>query len=166
MGETGTPVRRGGAAGLEAGSGRPCGPTSCRWPREVFAESGFSGARIEEIAARTETSKRMIYYYFSDKEGLYRAVLEDAYTRMRLAEDALDLGEVPPVEALRQLAEFTFDHHRNNTDFIRLVMIENVHGGTHMSRFAADRGAELVGDPASGRHLPAAAAPRGCSDAA
>ena len=101
---------------------------------EVFAEAGLSGARVDEIARRTATSKRMIYYYFGDKEGLFRAVLEDAYARMRLAEDALDLAEVAPVEALRQLAEFTFDHHRSNTSFIRLVMIENVHGAQHMSQ--------------------------------
>lgn len=101
---------------------------------DVFSEAGLSGARVDEIARRTATSKRMIYYYFGDKEGLFRAVLEDAYARMRQAEDALDLAEVPPVEALRQLAEFTFDHHRENTRFIRLVMIENVHDAQHMSQ--------------------------------
>ncbi|WP_375689883.1 alpha/beta hydrolase fold domain-containing protein [Pseudooceanicola sp. LIPI14-2-Ac024] len=101
--------------------------------REVFAAQGLSGGRIDEIAARTRTSKRMIYYYFGDKDTLYRAVLEDAYSRMRQGEDALHLGELNPVQALRQLAEFTFDHHRHNTDFVRLVMIENVHEGAHMS---------------------------------
>jgi acetyl esterase/lipase len=101
---------------------------------EVFAERGFSGARVDEIAARTETSKRMIYYYFGDKEGVYRAVLEYAYEQMRHAEDALDLAKVSPVEALRKLAEFTFDHHRSNNDFIRLVMIENIHEGRNMSQ--------------------------------
>ena len=100
--------------------------------REVFAEHGLSGARVDEIAARTKTSKRMIYYYFSDKETLYRAVLEDAYTRMRKGEDALDLRALHPVAALRQLAEFTFEHHRQATDFVRLVMIENIHRGEHM----------------------------------
>lgn len=101
---------------------------------EVFAETGFSGGRIEDIAARTATSKRMIYYYFNDKAGLYRAVLENVYAKMRLEENALDLAEVPPVEALRLLTEFTFDHHRRNPEFIRLVMIENVHGGAYMSQ--------------------------------
>ena len=48
-----------------------------------FAEQRASGARIDEIAAATRTSKRMIYYYFGSKEGLYVAVLEDAYRRMR-----------------------------------------------------------------------------------
>lgn len=102
--------------------------------REVFVRHGLSGARIDEIAARTETSKRMIYYYFGDKDRLYRAVLEDAYTRMRQGEEALDLGALDPVSALRRLAEFTFDHHRSNPDFVRLVMVENVHEARHMAQ--------------------------------
>ena len=50
---------------------------------EEFAGKGFSGARVDRIAARTRTSKRMIYYYFGGKEGLYIAVLEEAYRRIR-----------------------------------------------------------------------------------
>ncbi|MFV0244206.1 MAG: TetR/AcrR family transcriptional regulator [Qingshengfaniella sp.] len=103
-----------------------------RIARKAFAANGLSGTRIEEIAAQTETSKRMIYYYFGDKEGLYSEVLADAYRRMRAAEDALDLGGVPPVQALRQLVAFTFDHHRAERDFIRLVMIENMHDGQYL----------------------------------
>jgi AcrR family transcriptional regulator len=48
-----------------------------------FAEKGLAGARIDEIAEAMRTSKRMIYYYFGSKEGLYIAVLEEAYRRMR-----------------------------------------------------------------------------------
>ena len=47
-------------------------------PRE-FADRGYAGARVDEIAARTRTTKRMIYYYFGGKEQLYVAVLERAY---------------------------------------------------------------------------------------
>ena len=43
-----------------------------------FSDKGLAGARIDEIAAATRTSKRMIYYYFGSKEGLYVAVLEEA----------------------------------------------------------------------------------------
>jgi AcrR family transcriptional regulator len=92
-----------------------------------FAANGLSGARIDEIAAKTNTSKRMIYYYFGDKEGLYGRVLEEAYRQVRAGEQELDLEHLPPVEALRKLAEFTFDHHSRNPDFIRIVMIENIH---------------------------------------
>ncbi|MCF7702399.1 TetR/AcrR family transcriptional regulator [Loktanella sp. M215] len=103
-----------------------------RVAREVFAQKGLSGTRIDEIAARTSTSKRMIYYYFADKEGLYREVLADAYRQTREAEDALKLADMPPEIALRKLAEFTFDNHQRSQDFIRLVMIENVHEARHM----------------------------------
>lgn len=103
-----------------------------RVAREVFAQNGLSGARIDEIAARTSTSKRMIYYYFGDKQGLWREVLADAYRRTREAESALELEGLPPDVALRTLAEFTFENHRRSKAFIRLVMIENVHEGRHM----------------------------------
>jgi len=99
-----------------------------------FAANGLSGARIDEIAAKTETSKRMIYYYFGDKDGLYRQVLEEAYREVRAGEEALDLGNLAPAEALRKLIEFTFDHHSQHPDFIRLVMIENVHNASYLDR--------------------------------
>ena len=46
---------------------------------EEFATHGLSGARVDAIAKRTRTSKRMIYYYFKGKEGLYRAVLSSCF---------------------------------------------------------------------------------------
>lgn len=104
-----------------------------RVAREVFAESGLSGARVDEIAARTETSKRMLYYYFGDKEGLYLHALEEAYRNIRAQEMALDLEGLDPVAALKALVEFTFDHHSKNEDFIRLVMIENVHMANYIA---------------------------------
>ena len=101
---------------------------------EEFAENGFSGARVDEIAARTRTSKRMIYYYFGDKEGLFVAVLEAAYSRIRAIEAGLDLAGLPPEEALRRLTEFTFTYQNDNPDFVRLVMVDNIHQGVHQAR--------------------------------
>jgi AcrR family transcriptional regulator len=99
-----------------------------------FAEYGLSGARIDEIAAKTKSSKRMIYYYFGDKDGLYLQVLEAAYRKVRAIEAMLHLDDLDPVQALRTLVEFTFDHHSANQDFIRLVMIENIHHGAYLAR--------------------------------
>ena len=99
-----------------------------------FAEKGLSGARIDEIAAATQTSKRMIYYYFGSKEGLYVAVLEEAYRRMRTIEAQLNLDDLSPEYALRKLVGFTFDHHHGNPDFIRLVMSENMQRGEYLAR--------------------------------
>jgi len=97
-----------------------------------FADKGLSGARIDEIAAATRTSKRMIYYYFGSKDGLYLAVLEEAYKRMRAIEADLQLDDLAPIAALRKLVEFTYDHHRDNEDFIRLVMNENIQRGDYL----------------------------------
>nr|WP_255616662.1 TetR/AcrR family transcriptional regulator [Microvirga puerhi] len=97
-----------------------------------FVENGLSGARVDEIAAKTATSKRMIYYYFGDKEGLYLAVLEEMYARIRNFERSLDLAALPPREAIAALAGFTFDYHVENPDFVRLVMVENIHHARHL----------------------------------
>ncbi len=99
-----------------------------------FAEKGLSGARIDEIAAATKTSKRMIYYYFGSKEGLYLAVLEESYRRMRSIESELHLEDLEPEDALRRLAAFTFDHHHGNPDFVRLVMSENMQRGQYLAQ--------------------------------
>jgi AcrR family transcriptional regulator len=99
-----------------------------------FAEKGLSGARIDEIAAATRTSKRMIYYHFGSKEGLYLAVLEESYRRIREIESRLDLEDLEPEDALRKLVAFTFDYQHDNEDFIRLVMNENIHRGEYLAQ--------------------------------
>ena len=99
-----------------------------------FSDKGLSGARIDEIAAATRTSKRMIYYYFGSKEGLYVAVLEEAYRRIRSIEAELHLEDLPPEDALRRLVGFTFDYQLANPDFIRLVMTENIHRGMFLEQ--------------------------------
>ncbi|AUG29896.1 TetR family transcriptional regulator [Microbacterium hominis] len=106
---------------------------------EVFAQDGYSGARVDDIAERTRTTKRMIYYYFGSKEGLYLAVLENAYRGIRDAERGIDLAHTDPLAAIRELAELTFDYHVTHDDFIRLVSIENIHRGAFIRRIEALR---------------------------
>ncbi|MFZ2387242.1 MAG: TetR/AcrR family transcriptional regulator, partial [Polaromonas sp.] len=101
---------------------------------QEFSEKGLSGARIDEIAAATKTSKRMIYYYFGSKEGLYLAVLEESYRRMRKIEAEQHLEDLEPEAALRRLVAFTFDHHQGNPGYIRLVMSENMQRGEYLAQ--------------------------------
>jgi AcrR family transcriptional regulator len=98
-----------------------------------FADKGLSGARIDQISEATQTSKRMIYYYFGSKEGLYVAVLEDAYRRVREREHELHLEDLPAREALARLVRFTLEFHWQNPDFVRLVMTENIHTGRYLA---------------------------------
>ncbi len=97
-----------------------------------FAAHGYHGARVDEIAALTRTTKRMIYYYFGGKKQLYIAVLERAYARIRSAERKVSVDDLDPVTALRRIAEVTFDHHEAHPEFIRLVSIENIHNAEHV----------------------------------
>jgi AcrR family transcriptional regulator len=102
-----------------------------------FARNGYSGARVDDIAAKTRTTKRMIYYYFGGKEQLYIAVLEQAYSVARDAERHLDVDHLDPVSAIRTLAELTFDHHESHPDFISLVAVENIHRGEFIAKSEA-----------------------------
>jgi AcrR family transcriptional regulator len=99
-----------------------------------FAEFGLSGARVDRIAEKTHTSKRMLYYYFQDKEGLYRAVLLSYYQKLRDAESGLDLRHQPPMTALQTLVEFTFDRHLQNAGLARIIMVENIHKGRNVAK--------------------------------
>ena len=101
---------------------------------DIFSERGFAGARIDEIVRRTKTSKRMIYYYFGDKSGLYLSVLEAAYTKLRNAEKELDIDALDPFEALDKLVEFTSDCHRQHPEYVRLIAGENIQNGWHLKQ--------------------------------
>jgi AcrR family transcriptional regulator len=101
-----------------------------------FAARGYDGARVDEIAALTRTTKRMIYYYFGGKKQLYVAALERSYSRIRDAEREVDVAHLDPVAAIRRIAEITFDHHEQHPEFIRLVTVENIHQGEHVREIA------------------------------
>jgi AcrR family transcriptional regulator len=101
---------------------------------QEFSRLGYAGARVDEIAARTRTTKRMIYYYFGGKEQLYIAALERVYSGFRELEAQLDLDYLDPVAAIRKLAELTLDHHEAHPDFIRLVTIENIHQAAYIAK--------------------------------
>lgn len=115
---------------------------------EEFSKNGLNGARVDVIAARTQTAKRMIYYYFGSKEGLYLAVLERAYSLIRAAEKGLNLKGLPPVEAITKLVAFTFDYQEASVDFVRLVSNENIHNGEYIrqSKVVADLNMTVLQD--------------------
>jgi AcrR family transcriptional regulator len=111
-----------------------------------FAAHGYNGARVDEIAALTRTTKRMIYYHFGGKKQLYIAVLERAYVRIRTAEQQVNVDHLDPATAVRRIAEVTFDHHEAHPDFIRLVSIENVHHAEHVKELTTmvDLGTPII----------------------
>lgn len=102
----------------------------------LFAEYGLNGARMEQIAEKAGTTKRMVVYHFKTKERLYVQVLEYVYTQIRASEKALNLGAMPPVEAMVQLVEASFDYHAAHPDFVRIICMENMQRGRYMRESA------------------------------
>ena len=94
-----------------------------------FSEKGHAAARIDAVAEAAGISKPMIYSYFGDKDALYAAALREAYVQIRAGESELQLGDLEPVEAVRTLVHFTFDHFREKPWFISMLNTENLLGG-------------------------------------
>src|SRR4029453_2197203 len=101
---------------------------------QEFARYGLGGARVDRIAARARTNKRMLYYYFGNKETLFLAVLEGVYARIRAAEKDLKLLDVAPTEGVRRLIEFTWDYYLAHPEFLTLLNSENLHRARHLKR--------------------------------
>lgn len=99
-----------------------------------FARFGLGGARVDRIAARAGANKRMLYYYYGNKEELFLAVLEAAYAQIRSAEQQLHLGDLDPEEAIRRLVEFTWDYYLAHPEFLTLLNSENLHRARHLRR--------------------------------
>lgn len=101
--------------------------------RDEFAEHGLAGARVDRIAERAGLNKRLIYYYFEDKETLFQAVLELAYRDIREQENQLHLLELDPPTAVRRLIEFTWDYYLAHPEFLTLLNSANLHKARHLA---------------------------------
>jgi AcrR family transcriptional regulator len=101
---------------------------------EEFARYGLGGARVDRIAARAGANKRMLYYYYGNKEDLFLKVLEARYAHIRRAELGLHLLDLDPVQGMRRMVEFTWDYYLKHPEFLTLLNSENLHRGRHLKR--------------------------------
>ena len=99
-----------------------------------FATKGYDGARVDSIAHRCRLSKNLLYHYFKSKEGLFIAVLENAYETFRSRQSDFAIRDSNPIDAMRQLIAYTFDALLENQDFIALLNTANLHKGRHLRR--------------------------------
>jgi AcrR family transcriptional regulator len=99
---------------------------------EEFALFGLGGARIDRIAERSSLNKRLIYYYFTDKDQLFQAVLESAYEQIREKEKELNLQSLEPTAAVRTLVEFTWNYYLEHPEFLTLLNSANLHKARHI----------------------------------
>jgi AcrR family transcriptional regulator len=114
--------------------------------RDEFAEHGLGGARVDRIAERAGLNKRLIYYYFEDKDKLFQAVLELTYRDIRQRELELHLQELEPATAVRRLVEFTWDYYLEHPEFLTLLNSANLHRARHLtdSRRARELNSPLI----------------------
>jgi AcrR family transcriptional regulator len=115
--------------------------------RHEFARKGLGGARVDTIALRARSNKRMMYHYFGNKEDLFRITLEDAYLGFREAEAALEIEKDDPVTAMTRLMIFTWQYYIDHPEFITLVNTENLYKAQHLkaSKRTPDMSRAFVG---------------------
>jgi TetR/AcrR family transcriptional regulator len=94
-----------------------------------FAEKGFFGARVDEIAENAGVNKRMIYEHFGNKEELYKTVLLGVYKRLAEYEETYYGTELTPDAAIKNIVYGSFGFLKTNPHFVRILMWENLNNG-------------------------------------
>src|ERR1700728_5477935 len=89
-----------------------------------FAELGIAGARTDAIAREAQVNKALLYYYFKDKETLYGAVLDDAFSGMRSRVFRVLDSDLPPREKILAYVGAYFDFIASNQTYPKLMQRE------------------------------------------
>ena len=112
---------------------------------QEFAAKGLD-ARIEDIADIAGANRRMAYYYFGSKEGLYLAALETAYLELVTVEQRINVNTLDPFDAISALVTAKFEHYVKYPHYVEFVKIENLHKARHLktSKRIAELRAPLI----------------------
>jgi len=103
----------------------------------VFAEAGFAGATMADIAERSGLPKANLHYYFGTKDDLYRAVL-DNILRMWMAPIASFTPDADPAATLTAYVTAKMEVSRTRPHASKVFANEILHGGTQVDRFLAE----------------------------
>ena len=87
----------------------------------LFTQKGYASTTVREIVAETGVSKPVLYYYFENKEGIYRELMQRFLTSMDSIFDNAPAADKPIREQLFQLAEKMFVIAVQNRDALRLL---------------------------------------------
>ncbi len=99
-----------------------------------FAQKGLFGARVDEIAAKADINKRMIYAYFGDKEQLYIQVLLHNYSKLEEVENALIKETATGTRLVKNIISTYFDFLYANPSFVNILMWENLNKGCYLKK--------------------------------
>jgi TetR/AcrR family transcriptional regulator len=119
---------------------RRAGPRDVRDSRErlfnaaaaEFAARGFAGASVDRIAALAGVNKAMIYYHFSSKAALYRAILGDMFHAVAARARAVATSDAAPEDKLRRFVEAIADEAEARPHFPPIWFREIAEGGAHL----------------------------------
>jgi len=89
-----------------------------------FAQHGIAGARTDAIAREARVNKALLYYYFKDKETLYGAVLDDAFSGLKDTVLRVLNGNLPPRDKILAYVGAYFDFIASNQLYPRLMQRE------------------------------------------
>lgn len=106
--------------------------------RAEFADRGFDGARLQDIAERAGLRHPTLLYYFSSKEGLYAAVIES--TVLDWARDIHEAitNKLQGFDQVARLVETAFAFFEEHEDFVRIVRREAIQGGSRLQDAIAE----------------------------
>lgn len=108
-----------------------------RTAERLFVEKGYDLARVDEIATQAQVNKRMLYAYFTDKEGLYMAILETNFSRMLDCLERATQQTADPRTDAENLIRAYFQFLADNPAFVRLVAWESLRYGRQAGRVLA-----------------------------
>src|ERR1700720_1215496 len=91
---------------------------------EEFSEHGIAGARTDAIAREARVNKALLYYYFKDKETLYGAVLDNAFSGMKAKVFEVLDSDLPPREKIMAYTGAYFDFIASNQMYPKLMQRE------------------------------------------
>ena len=102
-----------------------CHPSErfCRRPSTEFSERGLPAASTDDIAERCGVNKRMIYYYFGSKEGLYLAALEFVFENLVALEKEIEVEHLEPAAAIEAMINLKIDYYLDEST-LRFVSLD------------------------------------------
>jgi TetR/AcrR family transcriptional regulator len=102
--------------------------------RHVFASRGIDGTSVREVADAAKVNNAMIYYYFKDKEDLYRSVLSDSFSPLSaIWDDKIFKGAAPVKEKIRKYVEGYIRFQQVNEDLRRIMAMEFAGSGGNIT---------------------------------
>ncbi len=99
-----------------------------------FSERGLPAASTDDIAERCGVNKRMIYYYFGSKEGLYLACLEQVFEKLVALEKEIEVEHLEPAAAIEAMVNLKIDYYIDNPHFVSFLSMENFHKAKHLRK--------------------------------